>query len=555
MRYKNETGDLKLYAVAGTQTVLLSMDIAKSKIGNKKFLGFDIVRTDKNGKQLRINGSKHFSSVIHDATVTDPKIKFLSLIQSFFWKDYLADPGQTYTYTVNAVTGTPKAHADTFTAKIKVTTEELYSDKHSVFFNFGVTGSQGYERNFHNKPISSFKGADREKVLNYLGRELWQDGLIKYVQQAKDNTFQLFCAFYELQFPDFLQELKAAKNRGVHVEIVFSNQPSQKVKNNAAIKAAGIASICHPRTKANQPHNKFMVLCKNNKPVQVWTGSTNITQAGIFGQSNTGHWFKDAAIAEKYLNYWNLLKDNPDLSKLADVSEAQQADTDLTKLKDGVYLFLSPRHSTTHLGNYAKLIDSAKELVCMVFPFNIDDVFKKVYREDKDYLRFLLFEKAAQAKSVKSNDTDLKITAGAILDKEVKEKWVKEVSAKSVAQAGILYVHNKFFLIDPLGKDPVVVSGSANFSKSSMTGNDENSLLIKGDKRVADIYLTEFNRLFEHFWPRYLKKINAGKKNTAQGFEKPLDETYTWFNVYFDKTKFGYKRKVMFAKMQDAKKG
>ena len=424
-----------------------------------------------------------------------------------------------------------------------------------MFFNFGVTGSQGYERNFHNKPISSFKGADREKVLNYLGRELWQDGLIKYVQQAKDNTFQLFCAFYELQFPEFLQELKAAKNRGVQVEIVFSNMPSQKVKNNAAIKAAGIASICHPRTKANQPHNKFMVLCKNNKPIQVWTGSTNITMAGIFGQSNTGHWFKDAAIADKYLTYWNLLKDNPGMSDLADVSEAQQADTDLTKLKDGVYLFLSPRHSTTHLSNYAKLIDSAKELVCMIFPFNIDDVFKKVYRSDKDYLRLLLFEKAAQAKSVKSNDIDLKITAGAILDKEVKEKWVKEVSSKSVAKAGILYVHNKFFLIDPLGKDPVVLSGSGNFSKSSMIDNDENSLLIKGDKRVADIYLTEFNRLFEHFWPRYLKKMNAGKKKAAQGFEKPLDETFTWFNVYFDKTKFGCKRKLMFSKMQDAKKG
>jgi hypothetical protein len=46
-----------------------------------------------------------------------------------------------------------------------------------------------------------------------------------------------------------------------------------------------------------------------------------------------------------------------------------------------------------------------------------------------------------------------------------------------------------------------LVAGNAFLpSASSLTGNDENMLLIRGDTRVADIYLTEFDRLFRHFY-------------------------------------------------------
>ena len=96
---------------------------------------------------------------------------------------------------------------------------------------------------------------------------------------------------------------------------------------------------------------------------------------------------------------------------------------------------------------------------------------------------------------------------------------------------------------------PVVVSGSANFSKSSVTKNDENTLVIKGDRRVADIYLTEFSRMFEHFWPRYLHELPP----QAAGFSKPLDEGYTWHFDYYNSEKMGYKRKKVFNAMKEAK--
>lgn len=48
MRYKNETGYLKLYAVAGTQTGLLAFDIAKTKV-LENYMGFSVSGTDSNG--------------------------------------------------------------------------------------------------------------------------------------------------------------------------------------------------------------------------------------------------------------------------------------------------------------------------------------------------------------------------------------------------------------------------------------------------------------------------------------------------------------------------
>lgn len=578
MRYKKETGPIKLYAVAGTQTVLLAFDMAKSKVTGTDFMGFSIERVDKAGKQIFLNGSKHFDSLIRDKTITDHNVKFASLVQAFFWKDYLADPGKKYIYTVKAMYGTALNFTSKYQNSITVTTEELNKGKHSVYFNYGVTGSQGYANNreFGNQPIKELNKEAYQKALNYLSRELYNNGLIEFIAQAKTKKHSLYCAFYEIHYPEFVKELKDVNKKCKELRIVYSGQSGQNKDlkdithekgNHTLLKNAGLLSISHKRTKANQPHNKFMVLCYNDKPIEVWTGSTNISLSGIFGQSNTGHWIKDAEIAKKYKRYWDSLKDNPSLRSLSEVSESIQPDTDLSKLKNGTYVFFSPRNlpiekgiTPPQLNRYVNLIDKAKELVCMIFPFNYDKVFKEVYDKDKDYLRLLIFEKSAQAKTAKSkegSDVDLKVTGGAALKSKV-EEFVREVTPKTTVDGGILFVHNKFIIIDPLGDDPVVFSGSGNFSNASITGNDENSVLIKGDARVADIYLTEFNRMFEHFWPRYLQILDDAKpkaKQKNEGFEKPLDETYSWFKGFYIKGTYHYKRGQLFINMKGAKKG
>src|SRR5262249_23276016 len=99
-------------------------------------------------------------------------------------------------------------------------------------------------------------------------------------------------------------------------------------------------------------------------------------------------------------------------------------------------------------------------------------------------------------------------------------------------------------LIDPLSDDPLVCSGSANFSPDSLLQNDENMLLIRGDTRVADIYMTEFDRIFRHFYFRYIANEVGAKGGEAA--EIVLAWTERWAGSYFKADSVKTNRRLMF---------
>ena len=101
----------------------------------------------------------------------------------------------------------------------------------------------------------------------------------------------------------------------------------------------------------------------------------------------------------------------------------------------------------------------------------------------------------------------------------------------------VQYVHNKFMLVDPLSDDPIVVAGSANFSVASTTNNDENMVITRGNKRVADIYLGEFMRLYSH----HAFRESLQWRDTSRP-PKPL-RTDDWWRDYFGNTARSTRRK------------
>jgi len=160
-------------------------------------------------------------------------------------------------------------------------------------------------------------------------------------------------------------------------------------------------------------------------------------------------------------------------------------------------------------------------------------------------------------------DRDLIVSYGAVLGevttfkdgKPVKQrikefgldKWFLE--EEHFRKAGnIFFVHTKFLLVDPLSEDPLVCTGSANFSDNSLLENDENMLIIRGNQRVADIYLTEFDRIFRHFYFRDVANEIEQKGGNAQGAF--LDESEQgpkhWTNSYFKPAAFKTRRREMF---------
>ena len=148
----------------------------------------------------------------------------------------------------------------------------------------------------------------------WLGRGL-EEALTAFIGQAVDARWGLRAAMYEFKWPPVLDAFKVASDAGADVKIVLHavlrKGDTTSEHNRAAIKAAKLGAQIIARTQTKIAHNKFVVLLKNEKPVAVWTGSTNITEGGIFGHANVGHVIRDARVARAYLDYWQALAKDP----------------------------------------------------------------------------------------------------------------------------------------------------------------------------------------------------------------------------------------------------
>jgi len=163
---------------------------------------------------------------------------------------------------------------------------------------------------------------------------------------------------------------------------------------------------------------------------------------------------------------------------------------------DATLPVFSPRKGLSALTWYAQRMDDATESVFLTAAFGVSKQLGAIFEKQKPYLRYLLLDKPGQVTTINRNPGN-RVVAGGYLGRGGWRQWLTE--ALTDLNKHVRYVHTKYMLIDPLGDDPIVISGSANFSEASTTMNDENMLVIRGNTRVADIYLGEFMRLFTHF--------------------------------------------------------
>jgi len=541
MRARNNVNELELYGVAGTHTVVLSVDMKNKPLG---LLGFAFERKDnKTGKRIWLNGQKCFHSVIADPVPGQQYPTHLHPVQSFLWKDFTVLPNNPYTYKITPVFGEPLKPEYGNSEELTITTEPYLKGKHGIYFNRGVSGSQSYIERFGETKPSLMQEPNKSLAYEWLSRGLFE-GLKGFIRSAKKGQ-KIMGAFYEFLYEEVLLELKKASDKGVDVQIVYSGK-SYKKENEDAIKHVGIEGIARlfRNNQVNEPHNKFMVICSaNGRAIKVWTGSTNLSEKGVFGQCNTGHIVNDSAIAGKYLGYWNELAKNPKKADLSAAVAGLQKDLASAEIKDGITVFFSPRQSGDMLQQYANLIDGANEMVCCIYPFNIDKRFQEVFQKDKPYIRYILLDSHRKYNTFQTNDRDVEVTAGSYIKSPV-DQWVRETYAGKIIYSGVDYVHNKIILIDALSAKPIVITGSVNYSETATTKNDENTLVIKGDTRVADIYFTEFVRLFDHF--SFREWINENKA----AFKPFLDESGKWINKYYDSEEYlSVKRKNTFKNM------
>lgn len=575
MRFVSPQSDgFRVFAVSGTNTV--SFAVQSSESARRGVLGFAVERVDPTeDEQYMMRGYRVFRSVIPKATPDMAVSTWDHPVQSFVWDDFTAKPDRHYQYRFYPVRGRAKKldHSADPVA-IDVRTEPLWSSStHDIFFNRGVASSQAYQRRFGNLAPNDprLTPDEQTKALQWLTREL-DEAVMKFVKQAKAGD-SLLCCFYEFRYLPVAEELKRAIDRGVGVRIIIDAKINEstdkkgefhesfprednlrtirkaKLPKNAIIKRLA-------RTNSIQ-HNKFMVLLRGaaKVPAEVWTGSTNISIGGFSGQTNVGHWVRDAGVASRFKAYWECLADDPggrdDDDKGAvrtrnrqfrsSVESLAEVPTSVDEIKTGITTVFSPRSQKAVLDCYARLVDEASSCTCITLAFGIGDVFKQYLQDNSasDHLVFMLLEKRDQPNSrsrkpfVSIGASNNVYKAWGSYIKDPVYQWARETNARALGvNSHVAYIHSKFLLRDPLGPDPIVVTGSANFSEPSTTENDENMLIIRGDHRVADVYFTEFNRLFNHYYFRAVVESAHARGKENDGASLFLEDGTEWQQKY-----------------------
>lgn len=572
---ESTNGEFQLKVISGTRTILMALNCPEHR--RKGLRGFSFYRKREgasSGKWLR--SQKVFRSIVPDPKkLVDGKPPVFTTqdfpVQSFLWSDYTADPGTRYEFRILPMYGKPgklkPAPEDELHIVVETEAEDD-PDGHGIWFNRGAIASQHFAREFGNiKPSTQQLEDLSQPVTQWLSRGL-VEACLAFINGIPSGEALRACV-YEFTYKPILNALKAALDRGVDVRISYHDTKA----NNTAIEAAEMPvrfarrQVLYPRTVPKIPHNKFMVRITDGEPVSVWTGSTNLTPSGFLGQSNVGHRIADSQVAGSYLKYWEAIAKDPESLV------AKQASTRITPHpeellpENSVAALFSPRHRATMLQWYANRMLDATETVMFTAAFGVNEQFVLPLAEDRDFLRFVLMEKrpTEELQYRLRGDRDLVLSYGAVLgeiatfeDNERKTRRIKEFGLDQWFQeeehyrkaGNIFFVHTKFLLIDPLSDDPLVCTGSANFSDNSLTQNDENMLLIRGNTRVADIYLTEFDRIFRHFYFRNVaNEIELRGKKAEGAFLDESDEgPKHWTNSYFRDGAFKTRRREMFFK-------
>jgi phosphatidylserine/phosphatidylglycerophosphate/cardiolipin synthase-like enzyme len=599
MRFTKTAGDFSAKVITGTHTILMALDCKDER--REGLLGFafkrEIVGSGQPAKWLR--SLKVFPSIVPDPKntldPTDPK-KHKAFytnefpVQSFLWGDYAASPGTKYRLNIMPMYGKPGAlttdKKDEIDIDIETETEWKPGETHGVWFNRGAIAGQKFAEEFGNKPPQNINDP-KDPTVAWLSRGLLE-ACLDYINSTPAGD-ALRVAAYEFTYPPILKALKERLDHGVDVQIVYHDtteeeKPKKGVTtkkksattkkksqtNEEAMKAAGLPindqKVTYRRSKTKIPHNKFIVRLKGGtEPVEVWTGSTNFTSSGFLGQTNVGHRVADPETARQYLDYWMAVKPDPELNELREKTAALTPNPLDVIAEKSTVRFFSPRAKAEMLGWYGRRMLNAANSLWFTAAFGVSPVLIDPIAKRRDQMRFVLMEKPAPTAARKKLTQDIgrvilsygvplgqlytmkngKPTARKPIREFELDKWFFEEEHYRPKNDGfVFFVHTKFLLIDPLSDDPLVCSGSANFSSNSLLQNDENMLLVRGNTRVADIYMTEFDRVFRHFYFRDIANELAGKGDGAKSIF--LDETDQWTNDYFEPGRQKTNRRLMF---------
>ena len=521
--------DFRIKAYAGTNGVLLAVDLAESRRAG--LLGFAFRQKEGSKSWQWLFNSLTFPGQSHTLPQWNATPSNRAPIQKFRWADYSIAPGTSCKYRVHPVYGTPDAPELADPLEVSVTTDDGKPVGHRVIFNRAVAASQAFGRQFpemdallaqhKDLPIEDWPAAPRDWLQNGLLEQI-----LAFIGRAKRTAWALDIAIYEYELKAIMDAVDAAHRRGVHVRVLYHAKTGddQTAQNEASLAKIPVAKK-RGRVTSRIFHDKFIVLSKLaggvRTPQAVLCGSTNFTENGVYRQANVVHVADDKQLAAKYLELFDQIWDQPQ-----DVAATRKWITRANPIDASAAMFagFSPRSGAADLAEFIRIIQGADRDLLFATAFALpDDLLEALLGSaHDDVLRYGIQNTASRITGFHADRT-AEFTATALLSNGL-EGWVKEGLK---GQRGNLLVHLKAIVANFTSDAPVVISGSHNLSVSASNGNDENYLIVRGDTDLADRYGLEIIRFYEHYRFRYYAKLL--KLNKVQ----PLAVDDAWTRPYY----------------------
>ena len=313
---------------------------------------------------------------------------------------------------------------------------------------------------------------------------------LKLAEQILSAEQTVDLCFYEIDSDTIIGAILAAHNSGTQVRLITDDAYLPEVQELLDASVPVLSDSAGSVYIYKDMHNKFAVFDAE----WVWTGSYNATESGTFGNANNAILFRseDAAVAytAEFQEMWGSTSaiPNPATSRFHTGKE----DNHLHAFElDGytLELYMSPSDGTKE-SILSAIATADYSISFCIFSFTDDDISDamEAQLEDVPGLTIQGVFDETQAGSQYSEihkmldwGNQVEVLVDAITDSAGAEK----------------FLHHKYLLIDAgyEDSDPLVITGSCNWSTNGFSYNDENTI-ISYHPDIVDLYLSEFEKRF-----------------------------------------------------------
>jgi phosphatidylserine/phosphatidylglycerophosphate/cardiolipin synthase-like enzyme len=380
------------------------------------------------------------------------------------------------------------------------------------------SASSGNMKVYFNRSVDNTVSQGSNAIQLY---EAIDDTLISYINRTRHSIDFTIYNYNTTGISDITSALNAAYNRGVEVRVVSDMNMADNAGWDELDPAIG--RIVSPEENYDAGigimHNKFVVfdaLSPDPMDPVVWTGSTNFTAGQINEDANNVIIIQDQSLAKAYRvefeEMFGSTGPQPDTLKARFGSK---------KLNNTPHEFII---GGSRVESYFSPSDGTNAKIEETINAADHGLYINTMIITRDFLASAIAERASagvNTKVVINSETESNIGNVITILQSL------GINFKDYTGTGIL--HNKVMIVDPFNpeSDPLVWTGSHNWSSSADLRNDENSLVIH-NADIANIYYQEFVERFRE------AKVIGLLPVTVDDFVQMDQEDTLTYNVFIN---------------------